>query len=87
NCIQAPEYITLSIPVVTNAAELRYLIPGEVNIDDASLTNTYSLVLLKVPISIKNDDKTEFPANRQVINRLKLINEEVSILKKSLEYQ
>ncbi|KAF2901844.1 hypothetical protein ILUMI_04343 [Ignelater luminosus] len=87
NCIQPPQYITIAIPINVNAAELPSLRPGDVTIDDMNLSNSYSLVLLRLPIAVGNDKKSEFPANSQVIKRVKLINQEIDILKNSFEYQ
>ncbi|KAF2886395.1 hypothetical protein ILUMI_19778, partial [Ignelater luminosus] len=82
-----PKYITLAIPINVRALDLRYLTPKDVNIDDISLANSYSLILMKIPIAIEDGDESILPANKQVINRLRLINKEVQMLSNSPEYQ
>lgn len=66
----------------THAADIRYLRPGDVTIDDTNLFNSYSLIFIRVPIATGNNESLE-----KVINRLRLINKEIDIAKNSMEYQ
>ncbi|KAF2892542.1 hypothetical protein ILUMI_13631 [Ignelater luminosus] len=86
NCVQPPQYITIAIPINVNAAKLRYLRSEDVTIKDLDLSNSYSLVLVRVPIAIGNEVKSEFPVNNQVVSRLRLLNKEFDIIKHSFEY-
>ncbi|KAF2891853.1 hypothetical protein ILUMI_14320, partial [Ignelater luminosus] len=87
SCSQPPQYITISIPAKPNSTELRYLTPEQASLSKINLANDYSFILLRVPIAIENIDNLEFPSNKQLINRLNLINKEVDFLKRSFEYQ
>ncbi|KAF2901843.1 hypothetical protein ILUMI_04342 [Ignelater luminosus] len=87
SCSRPPRYITISIPAKPNSSELRYVTPDQTSLSEVKLINDYSLLSVRVPIAIENIDNFEFPSNKQLINRLNLINKEVDLLKRSFEYQ
>lgn len=73
--------------MIIGGAKLRYLTPKQVSLSGINLTNDYYSLLMKIPIAIENMKNLEFPASKQFINRLNLINKQVDILKRSWEYQ
>ncbi|KAK4877323.1 hypothetical protein RN001_009829 [Aquatica leii] len=74
-----PEFITSAIPIVPGSSQLQHLVPGSVNVNNITFQNNYSLVLLNLPLFIKN-------GNASFVRRLKLLQKQITILSNSVDY-
>ncbi|KAF2902292.1 hypothetical protein ILUMI_03894 [Ignelater luminosus] len=82
----SPPYITSTIPVVTGSSDLRQLVPGKLDVKDINITNSYSVLLMSLPINLEKNKNSRFSTDKPLIKRLKLVHEEAKILRRATDY-